>query len=296
MARLRLRFLLQEFDLPQGTIILGRSPDCHVTIEDALVSRAHAKIEVRGERAFVSDLGSRNGVHVNGSVLVGTRELLHNDRVRIGKQDLLFSCIDTPSPAVGKTTGFLQHCAQCKFVYPQEAGACPSCGSTEVATEDTLSVRRQEAEGAKWQLGFLLGMLAHLIKSDRLHDAERIALRISTEAHEQAQQGVTISDEEFLDMCEVMGRYALAAKAASWACWLVIVHQEHHRLPAPKIETILLTLLANFPEMKSLLLDLMTSAETSKNLFAPSGDVEAVTGRVQALRETLLPSNVQNRN
>ena len=34
MARYRLRFLLQEFDLPRGATILGRSSDCHVTIED----------------------------------------------------------------------------------------------------------------------------------------------------------------------------------------------------------------------------------------------------------------------
>src|SRR5687767_6926407 len=49
VARYRLRFLLQEFDLPRGATILGRSSDCHVTIEDPLVSRHHARIVLEGD-------------------------------------------------------------------------------------------------------------------------------------------------------------------------------------------------------------------------------------------------------
>jgi hypothetical protein len=35
--------VLQEFDLPPGITVIGRSLDCHLTIEDALVSRRHAQ-------------------------------------------------------------------------------------------------------------------------------------------------------------------------------------------------------------------------------------------------------------
>ena len=73
MARYRLRFLLQEFDLPRGATILGRSSDCHVTIEDPLVSRHHARIVLEGDRAVVYDLNSRNGVKVNGAAGEGAR-------------------------------------------------------------------------------------------------------------------------------------------------------------------------------------------------------------------------------
>ena len=51
MARYRLRFLLQEFDLPRGTTLIGRSSECQVTIEDPLVSRQHARILIDGDEA-----------------------------------------------------------------------------------------------------------------------------------------------------------------------------------------------------------------------------------------------------
>ena len=93
MARYRLRLLLQEFDLPRGTTLIGRSYDCHVTIEDPLVSRQHARIEVEGDRVTVFDLGSRNGVKVNGAGIKGSQDLRHGDRVRIGTQELVFTQI-----------------------------------------------------------------------------------------------------------------------------------------------------------------------------------------------------------
>ena len=53
MARFRLKFLLQEFDLVGPEVLLGRSPECHVTLEDPLVSRQHARILIGGETAQI---------------------------------------------------------------------------------------------------------------------------------------------------------------------------------------------------------------------------------------------------
>ena len=125
VARYRLRFLLQEFDLPRGATILGRSSDCHVTIEDPLVSRHHARIVLEGDRAVVYDLNSRNGVKVNGAAVKDPVELKDGDRLRIGTQELVFCRVEAAPNASAKTTGFLRHCARCRMPYPQEAGACP---------------------------------------------------------------------------------------------------------------------------------------------------------------------------
>src|SRR5436853_6009735 len=81
VARYRLRFLLQEFDLPRGATILRRSSDCHVTIEDPLVSRHHARIVLEGDRAVLYDLNSRNGVKVNGQAIKEPTELTDSDRL-----------------------------------------------------------------------------------------------------------------------------------------------------------------------------------------------------------------------
>jgi pSer/pThr/pTyr-binding forkhead associated (FHA) protein len=47
--------------------VLGRSPSCELHLSgDATVSRQHCLVELDGEGAWVRDLGSRNGTHVNG--------------------------------------------------------------------------------------------------------------------------------------------------------------------------------------------------------------------------------------
>src|SRR5580693_10224660 len=90
MTRYRLRFHLQEVDLHQGVTYIGRSEECGVTIEDPLVSRRHARIIYEGDDVTIEDLGSRNGVRVNGRPLQGSVSLTDGDRVRIGTQDFVF--------------------------------------------------------------------------------------------------------------------------------------------------------------------------------------------------------------
>lgn len=90
VSRFRLRFLLQEFDLPVGEVVLGRSPECHVTIEDPLISRQHAKILVTQNSCTFVDLGSRNGSRINGRYVTAPTALQDSDRLRLGAQELVF--------------------------------------------------------------------------------------------------------------------------------------------------------------------------------------------------------------
>ena len=45
---------------------LGRSRDCEVVLDDANVSRKHAEVRPSGGSWIVRDLGSTNGIKVNG--------------------------------------------------------------------------------------------------------------------------------------------------------------------------------------------------------------------------------------
>jgi pSer/pThr/pTyr-binding forkhead associated (FHA) protein len=58
----------QEFAVPGPSHwILGRSRSCSLRLlGDATVSRQHCMIEVNARGAWVQDLGSLNGTHVNG--------------------------------------------------------------------------------------------------------------------------------------------------------------------------------------------------------------------------------------
>jgi hypothetical protein len=62
---------------------VGRGSDNDIQIVDKTVSRKHLKIERRGSRYFIADLGSRNGTFFNGSYIAPGLELEINEGVPI---------------------------------------------------------------------------------------------------------------------------------------------------------------------------------------------------------------------
>jgi hypothetical protein len=76
--------------IPPGGGTIGRSRDCDVVLDDVGVSRHHAEIRRSGGGWTVADLGSTNGVSVNGVRLDGARELQAGDRLELGSTQILF--------------------------------------------------------------------------------------------------------------------------------------------------------------------------------------------------------------
>jgi pSer/pThr/pTyr-binding forkhead associated (FHA) protein len=72
--------------------VLGRSRDCDIVVEDVNVSRRHAEVRPSGGSWTVRDLGSTNGVKVNGRRLEPTRaqSLKPGDVVEIGTSRATF--------------------------------------------------------------------------------------------------------------------------------------------------------------------------------------------------------------
>ncbi|HEX3345823.1 MAG TPA: FHA domain-containing protein, partial [Polyangiaceae bacterium] len=192
MARYRLRFLLQEFDLPRGITVIGRSLDCNLTIEDPLVSRQHASIVVDDGGGSVEDMGSRNGVRVNGLQVRGSTPLRDGDRVRIGTQDFVFCRVDPAGKAHSKTTGVLRLCAKCRLPYPREMVACPNCEATEQTDEETLSGSFGTENQTAWSVQLLVEALERALTLGRLTDAERIARRATAQVEELVVAGGSI--------------------------------------------------------------------------------------------------------
>jgi hypothetical protein len=130
--RPRIRFQHQELDLPLGATVVGRDPDCHVTLDDPLVSRKHARILVGADRVVVEDLDSRNGVLLNGIGIRRPTPLRDGDRLHIGTQCFLYCEVDEVPPSMpSRPTAELGLCAGCRLPYPLKAPACPMCGSCE---------------------------------------------------------------------------------------------------------------------------------------------------------------------
>lgn len=72
-----------EVPLEKDRVTLGRGVGSDVVIEDASVSNQHAALELSGAGFRVRDLGSTNGVRVNGGRVMAS-DLKHGDRFDIG--------------------------------------------------------------------------------------------------------------------------------------------------------------------------------------------------------------------
>jgi pSer/pThr/pTyr-binding forkhead associated (FHA) protein len=95
----------QEFSLESGSLTVGRSPDCDISITDSQASRRHCSV-VRLQSGYeVADLGSTNGTLVN-STLIKRHKLRHGDKIRIGAIEIVFN----DPEAVGAAGGDISSC------------------------------------------------------------------------------------------------------------------------------------------------------------------------------------------
>jgi hypothetical protein len=75
----------KRFAIGTAGALVGRSRECDVVLADSNVSRRHARITLGPEGTWmVEDLGSTNGVQVNGARISGPHELAPGDRLDIG--------------------------------------------------------------------------------------------------------------------------------------------------------------------------------------------------------------------
>src|SRR5262245_60066589 len=90
--------------LPAHPAVLGRSSSCELHLDDDTVSRHHAELTPRDDGVLVRDLGSSNGIRVNGVKV--TRALLATDDL-VAFGDVLFRVARTftgpgAQPAAGR--------------------------------------------------------------------------------------------------------------------------------------------------------------------------------------------------
>src|SRR6185437_14988945 len=74
---------------PQGGVV-GRSRDCDVVLEDSGISRRHAELRPTPDGWEIEDLGSTNGIVVNGLQVSGRQPLRGGDRIEFGSTEAVF--------------------------------------------------------------------------------------------------------------------------------------------------------------------------------------------------------------
>src|SRR5262245_56431552 len=101
----RLHYQVHDIAVPLGTFYIGRGVDCQLALDDAMVSRRHAALRVYAGGATIEDLGSRNGVLLNGIRIERPEPLRDGDQIRIGSQDLSFYENDDSHPLSSDRAG-----------------------------------------------------------------------------------------------------------------------------------------------------------------------------------------------
>jgi hypothetical protein len=245
VSRYRIRYQGTDLEMPPGEFVVGRSSSCNLALDDALVSRRHATIHVGPEGAFVEDLGSRNGVLVNGERIEGRRRVVHLDRITIGGHELVLVEIpDRPATSA---------CESCGSAVPHDAPLCPRCGALVLRGGATLVGRTLEipfvpprpdaGKTAKVETArpgphedstaaALLGGIAEkAFALGRFDEAERVLGRSLQDLLVRAKAG-TLSAARLSEGTRYALRLAEGTKRTTWLEWIFDAHAATGRLLA----------------------------------------------------------------
>jgi pSer/pThr/pTyr-binding forkhead associated (FHA) protein len=215
----RLHYLAHDLELPVGEFIVGRSAECQLSVDDPLVSRTHARFAVRSDGVSVSDLGSRNGVLVNGVRIDGPRPLADGDKLVIGSQELTLRYTDDRPRARPRDTRL----------------ATQTLGAVSVPAPATADNAMPTRAASAFQL---LGSVADkALAMGRAEEAERILQTLLLDVLAKVKGG-NLPDS---DAIEQAARYAVRlAEATTSGRWVDYVFELYGALsrpiPAPVVD------------------------------------------------------------
>lgn len=235
VLRFWLRYRDGDIELRPGRTLLGRSAGCHVVLDDGLVSRRHAAITVTDVAAAIEDLGSVNGVYVNGERVGAPRALAAGDRIVIGKQELLVrlrpATADRDAASDARRT--LADTASGREVVPlpeSEAAAADTLEDQELATE-IEATRKGEA------IDLLGGLADKVLALGRGDEAERLLGTFLAGSMDAARRGATL-DASFVEKASLYAvKLAGATRKGSWVDYAIELGMIARRpLPAPTVD------------------------------------------------------------
>ena len=134
----------ERFAVGAKGLIIGRAADSDVVLSDMQISRQHARVHLDGEGVRVEDLGSRNGIQLDGQP---TPEgmLAEGGQLRIG--DYVFLLVRATAPTNKETT---------TFIPPEQAGALQEQIIGEATARTSVLYRAAKLMGTVFDLDELL--------------------------------------------------------------------------------------------------------------------------------------------
>jgi len=80
----------QRYSLNAASVVLGRSSEADILVDDTGVSRRHLEIRTEGGTVRAVDLGSTNGSYVNGQKVQGETILTDGSTIAMGRTRITF--------------------------------------------------------------------------------------------------------------------------------------------------------------------------------------------------------------
>ena len=130
--------VITRFTTHEGSkLIIGRSPDADVVIDNTAISRHHSSIELRDGRHYLADMKSTNGTTVNGKKITSKVPVTEKDIIFIGKFRLIQSVADEQTASSSYATAMDIDDEATVFVSSprQQAAAQPSQTTSASANE-----------------------------------------------------------------------------------------------------------------------------------------------------------------
>jgi pSer/pThr/pTyr-binding forkhead associated (FHA) protein len=229
VPKYRLRYQSTDLELAGGDFVIGRSSSCSLSLDDGLVSRKHALIHTTADRVTLEDLGSRNGVLLNGEKIKGLVQLKHGDRVTVGSQEMTLvevgKGLRTP-----RDTSMLTRCHKCNELLNPGDSFCKSCGTPVISANATLpgatlEVKLSELapdEETRQASGFslLTGIADKALALQRFAEAERILGNHLERMLAKATSGKKISVEQARKGTTYALKLARGLKSPKWVDWV----------------------------------------------------------------------------
>ncbi len=224
--RFRLRYMNHDLELNEGEFAVGRNASCQLSLDDPLVSRRHAVFMVHADAVTVEDLGSRNGVSVNGERITGRVLLRPGDRVQIGSQEMLL--VAGAAEAVRTATRNPLKMTLPNVQQPALTTKPPSASDPD---PELSMVRRADAFN-------LLGSVADKALAMGKHaEAERILAGPLADVIEASRAGKRITPSLLDQAARFSARLATSTGKGAWADYVIELYQSQGRIvPAPVID------------------------------------------------------------
>jgi len=188
-----------EHKLTKSPIVLGRGSGADIVLSGPLVSRRHAELTDTERGLLVTDLGSRNGVFVNGDKLDGPALLAPGDSLTIGENS--FVLVELPAPVDRQATWS-----------DVRAPRASERVLTSAYTSDEVSVATRRADA----LQLLGGVVDKALALGRGGEAEHLIGTHLVAALSDATAGRGVAPEVARSAAQYAVKLATATGKAAW--------------------------------------------------------------------------------